>query len=106
MLNLGGVKLQPAPLEDAIKRLPGITDAALVTVSSPTGMDALLVAVETADQVAPADLSAALQSLLSPFVHEFNVMTLRRFPRTLTGKVQRAEIRTIFLTGGGPHHSG
>ncbi len=101
MLNLGGVKLAPGPMEDSIKRLAGVTDAALLTVVSPNGIDALLVAVEVADQGPPAGLSADLQALLSTFVHDFSVMTLRRFPRTLTGKVQRGEIRNAFLRGGG-----
>src|SRR3954449_5887221 len=32
MLNIGGVKVPPAPLEDAVKAIPGVIDAVLLNV--------------------------------------------------------------------------
>ncbi|MDR3536593.1 MAG: fatty acid--CoA ligase family protein [Acetobacteraceae bacterium] len=97
MLNIGGVKLAPAPLEAMIRQIPDVSDAALISVNGTSEVTALLVAVELATDRIPADLAARLRAILTPYVRHFVIVPLRWFPRTETGKVRRPEIRDGFL---------
>ncbi len=49
MLNIGGIKLPPAPIEDEIKQISGVLDVVLLTMPNSGGVDTLLVAVELRD---------------------------------------------------------
>lgn len=96
MLNIGGVKVPPRPLEDAIKRIPGVSDAVLVAVGRTGRSDLLLAAVEVAQDRPPADLGERVGGILSRYVTHFEIMPLRWFPRTETGKPRRTEITAAF----------
>jgi acyl-CoA synthetase (AMP-forming)/AMP-acid ligase II len=97
MLNIGGVKVPPLPLEDDLRRIPGVSDAVLMSIASPNEVGILLAAVETTSDRPPADLGAQVSAVLSRYVRNFELMPLRWFPRTQTGKVRRQEIKAAFL---------
>jgi len=92
VLNIGGVKLAPAPLEDEMRRVPGITDAALLRVSDQGEAGRLLVAVETADGSLPENAERGIEAILRRHVRHYRLVPLASFPRTDTGKVRRGAI--------------
>ena len=96
MLNIGGIKLPPAPIEDEIREIGGVLDAAVLTISDTTGSDALLVAVEVDAAAAPADLRVRVEPLVARYVRSFHLLPLPSFPRTETGKVRRHDIAAAF----------
>jgi acyl-coenzyme A synthetase/AMP-(fatty) acid ligase len=96
LLNIGGVKVPPAPLEEQIKRIPGVTDAVLLSIETTNAVNLLLAAVETSSEQPPADLTERVNAILARYVRHFELMPLRWFPRTGTGKVQRHEIKAAF----------
>lgn len=95
MLNIGGLKLPPLPIEQAIKRIPGVNDAVVMSIEGSYQVDRLLLTIES-DQPA-ANLIPAASKILAHHVRAFEVMLLPRFPRTETSKVRRQEIKATFL---------
>ena len=96
MLNIGGVKLLPAPIEARIKTIDGIVDAVLVSVDGPGQIPTLLVAVETANGEPPPGLKEQLDPILWPYVRTFAMLIMPRFPRTDSGKVRRKDVAAIY----------
>ena len=96
MLNIGGVKLLPAPIEARIKTIDGIVDAVLVSVDGPGQIPTLLAAVETANGELPPGLKEQLDPILWPYVRTFAVLIMPRFPRTDSGKVRRKDVTAIY----------
>ncbi len=102
LLNIGGVKVPSAPLEAAIMGLPGIGDAAVVSIESPNGVGTLLAAIETADGQLPSEVHRQIGQILSRHVRMFEIAVLPSFPRTENGKIRRHEIAAVFHRGRPP----
>lgn len=96
MLNVGSVKIAPAPLEDQLRTIDGVTDAALLSVEDADGVSILLVAIE-AEHGASRDLLTRIHAIVTPCVPPYQVLVLPLMPRTETGKVKRGDIRRDFL---------
>lgn len=96
MLNIGGVKVPPGPIEASVKRLAGVRDAIVLSVSRTHGLAMLLVAVELDAAQMPDGLRQSIGDIASAHVRHFEVLPLPWFPRTETGKVRRVEIEAIF----------
>ncbi|HVZ07094.1 MAG TPA: fatty acid--CoA ligase family protein [Rhodopila sp.] len=96
MLNVGGIKVPPGPIEDELKALPDIRDAALISIAGPTGDDTLLVAAEVGADVSMDGLRAAVGPIVQRYVQSFALLPLPSFPRTDTGKIRRGEIEAAF----------
>jgi acyl-coenzyme A synthetase/AMP-(fatty) acid ligase len=110
MLNIGGVKIAPAPIEARVKLIGGIADAVVMSVASANDVGLLLVVVEVDGNPRPADLAEQISLVASDYVPAFEIMLSRRFPRTETGKVKRHELEAAYrqravgegiATGGG-----
>ncbi len=100
MLNIGGVKVPPDPIEAEVKALEGVSDAVVMTVTSANDVAALVVAVETAGQPPPPDLEQRVGTIISRFVGVFTVMPWEVFPRTDSGKPRRQELEDAFRRRG------
>lgn len=88
VLNVGGVKISPWVLEDALRALDGVTDAAVFTVPDPAGMAEVWAAIVADPPVDDATLDAFRDRVgytLAPAV----VLHLREIPRDGMGKIQR-----------------
>ncbi len=96
ILNVGGVKLSPGPIEAQIKAIDGITDAALLAIDGADRATGLLVAVETATGDLPPDFAARLNPVMAPTMTAFKLLVTRQFPRTDTGKVKRQDLLAIY----------
>lgn len=96
MLNLGGIKVAPEPLEDAIRAIDGVEDAILIVTSDSTGADALTVGLSLRDGVDAGAIHAAIMTILAPHAATFVAWHLPALPRTETGKPRRAILRQMF----------
>jgi acyl-coenzyme A synthetase/AMP-(fatty) acid ligase len=96
LLNIGGIKIVPGPLEDEIRQIDGITDAAVMQIDSPMGLGTLLVAVELASDQTPSELAVRISDIVSRYTRTCEIMPLPWFPRTESGKVKRQEIKAAF----------
>jgi acyl-coenzyme A synthetase/AMP-(fatty) acid ligase len=95
VLNIGGVKIPPAPIEDRIRQIDGVSDAALVSVRNSRDVGVLLVAVETA-ALEMAELEEKISPILAVHRIAWSLMLSRSLPRTGTGKVMRHAIEAEF----------
>lgn len=93
MLNIGGVKIVPEPLETQIKALGGINDAVLIAVPGRRGVGELMVVFECAVSAVSQAIEKAVTDILSPVGRIFHVRTDPRLPVTATGKVRRDVLR-------------
>lgn len=95
ILNIGGVKIAPQPIEEKIRALRGVSDAVLLALPSPAGVEGLHVVIERADK----GLDTALVGQIEPLVpHQgFQCHFLEKMPRTETGKIQRNALRDILM---------
>jgi long-chain acyl-CoA synthetase len=95
LINVGGEKVSPAAIEDAILSL-GVKDCACVAVSDPNGVlgevpKAYLVKGDTPIEF--DDIKSRLAQLLPP--HEIPVVWewIDQIPRTQSGKIQRLKLK-------------
>jgi acyl-coenzyme A synthetase/AMP-(fatty) acid ligase len=96
MLNIGGVKVPPAPIEDQLKRIDTVSDAIVMSVAGPNDIGILLAAIEIGGDEVPADMAQQIGAIISRHVGRFEIMPLRSFPRTESGKTIRPEIEASF----------
>lgn len=92
-VNLGGIKFAPGPIEHRIAELPGIEDAVLLSVPTPSGQDVLHVVLQSADASVAQRHRDALITILSGHVDQFIPVVRPSLPRTETGKVRRMVLR-------------
>lgn len=100
MINVGGVKVYPAEVEEVLRQHPGVSDVAVAARPHETLGQAVHAVVVPADPAAPpttGDLRRHCQRLLStakmPLTYEFR----DAIPHTDTGKLRRSA-----LVGPGP----
>jgi acyl-coenzyme A synthetase/AMP-(fatty) acid ligase len=93
MINLGGIKFAPHPIEQRIRAVDGVVDAVLIGVDNAAGTGELHVFVERNDPAIDDGLEAAIAPLLSESAAVFTVHCVNELPRTGTGKVQRGVLR-------------
>jgi acyl-CoA synthetase (AMP-forming)/AMP-acid ligase II len=88
--NIGGKKVHPREVEQALRSLPGITDAA-VWLSQSHGRDLLAAAVETT--LSQTDLERALALRLPAWKAPKKYFLATELPRNARGKLDLALIR-------------
>jgi long-chain acyl-CoA synthetase len=104
ILNVGGVKVPPAPIEERIRMIEGVSDAAVLSVENDNGVGMLLVAVETADP-ASFNQDEQISVIIKPYKRPFDLMAMPAFPRTDTAKVKRHEIVAEYQRSRGGRNS-
>jgi acyl-CoA synthetase (AMP-forming)/AMP-acid ligase II len=95
MLNIGGVKVARLPLEGQLRLIDGVSDVVALSVPSRNRVGMLIVAVETGMETLSNDLLAKIGTVLSRYVRRFEIVPLRWFPRSDSGKVRRGEIESF-----------
>ena len=92
MLNVAGTKIPPAQVEDPVRRIAGVVDAAAFTLCGSLGLEELWIAVVKSPG---ADLDKALRQVcgqeLGPF-GRVHVLMLKEIPRNDAGKVLRRDL--------------
>ena len=95
MLNIGGLKISPHPIEARIRGLEGVTDAVLVNLANAIGIDELHVFIERRDPGEDETIGRELVRIMQRHVTGFTAHYATRLPRTQTGKVQRNLLRDL-----------
>lgn len=94
VMNCGGVKVAPLPIEDALLRCPGVLDAAAVALPRRNGFDQAFAAIVAAPDF---DLKLA-HNAVAPLGHDISIVRVDAIPRTPgLAKVKREEVRTLIL---------
>jgi acyl-coenzyme A synthetase/AMP-(fatty) acid ligase len=101
MLNVGGRKLAPGPIEDRLKTVPGVRDAAAFSAANSNGVAVLVVAIE-ADLAGGDNLKAALVDAVRRNVGRCHIMVAKSLPRTKNGKIRRRALQELFQRKLGP----
>jgi fatty-acyl-CoA synthase/O-succinylbenzoic acid--CoA ligase len=96
MLNIGGLKVAPGPIEDELKAIAGVRDAAAVAVANVLGGAAFGFAVEIAAGIDPNRLRAAITKTMQSKYPRFHLMFVTALPRTETGKIRRNAVADLF----------
>ena len=96
MLNIGGLKIAPGPIEQRLRAIEGISDALVTSIDDHLETRAMLVAVETAPHTDPAALTRLITPIIRTQVTYFQLILLSAFPRTETGKVRREAVRELY----------
>ncbi len=89
MLNLGGIKLAPYPIEERIRAIEGVTDAVLLGLDDAFGAGVLHVVIERDDPALDGGMAGRLIPVLTGHVTAFELHCVDRLPRNQMGKVQR-----------------
>lgn len=96
IVKIAGRRVALQEVEDALRRQPGVEDAAVVAVAADAGRGhQLLVAVSPAD-VDPAALRAALLERFEPSCLPRRLVAIDVIPREENGKLQRARVLRVF----------
>jgi len=96
MLNIGGVKIAPNPIEQGLRSIEGIRDALVTTVDDHLSSRIMLVAAETEAHADHAELTRQITSIVHAHVTYFQLVLLPALPRTETGKVRRDVVRALY----------
>jgi len=99
VLNLGGIKQSPLPVEDEFLRQPQVRDAAVTAVTGPQGVDLLLVVLVVEEGTDLAALGQRVASQLPSWASPMRVMACRQIPRTVAGKVDRPRLMALLESG-------
>jgi acetyl-CoA synthetase len=98
-MNLGGIKISSAEIEQVLQSVPHVTETAAVAVSASGGPSQLVIfAVCCASQpLGKEDLLAAMQEAirrdLNPLFKVHDLVVVDALPRTLSNKVMRRALR-------------
>jgi len=95
IINVGGVKVAPHPIERLLCQIPGVREAACIGVPDPRGVLGQVVKAFIVSDAEPGDLEIVdrLRRVLPE--HEVPRIVERVFalPKTESGKIKRAELR-------------
>ncbi len=96
MINVGGKKVAPMEVEDALNAIPGITESACVAMPDPEGVMGELVKafiVCSDDSLADADIIDTLRSKLEIYKLPAVIERISEIPKTASGKIQRLKLK-------------
>jgi acyl-coenzyme A synthetase/AMP-(fatty) acid ligase len=96
VLNIGGLKFASSPIEARIKQIDGLNDAIVMNYARVDASATLVAAVETDNVPLPPDVEQKIVSILRRYTGGFEIMPLRKFPRTESGKIMRPAIEAAF----------
>jgi acyl-CoA synthetase (AMP-forming)/AMP-acid ligase II len=100
LLNIGGMKVAPLPIEDRISMLFGVSGVALIGAPDRHGVERLHVLVERKDVGKDAsldlDLFRRVEKIIEHYVLQYELFFVPFLPRTETGKIRHNELRDYF----------
>ena len=93
LLNMGGVKVNPAAMEAEFKKLPFLTDVAMVMLGTAEQSGTITIAIVPATPLAAEKMRALVAVNLKGFNEFMVVQEVSAIPRTATGKVERQKLK-------------
>lgn len=92
----GGENVDPEPVEEALRRVAGVLDAAVVGVDDPIWGQRVEAVIVARDLVFDPSVYSELKSILPTHAIPKHITRVTRLPKTESGKLKRAEIREWF----------
>jgi len=100
LLNIRGVKIAPQFLEENLLRALPVNDVCLTTLLDEKGVSRLWVIVEPLQDGNLEGLKGIINSVLPRVVGGFVLTSVDTIPRTVTGKIQRKELKRALIDSG------
>ncbi len=103
-VKIGGIRVEPGEIEQALRREPGVTDAAVVVRRDARGRDTLIgyVVPAVAAGTEPGQLRARLRRVLPGHLVPAAIVGLDRLPLGPSGKLDRRALAAIAPPSTGP----
>jgi malonyl-CoA/methylmalonyl-CoA synthetase len=92
MIISGGFNVYPREVEDVLRDMPGIHDAAVIGVPHADWGEAVIAVIETTQPLASQDIVAFAREKLAPFKTPKRVL-IEPLPRNAMGKIEKAKLR-------------
>lgn len=89
----GGENVDPEPVEEALRRVGGVVDAAVVGVDDPVWGQRVEAVIVAGESLSDDDILSALKSELPAYAVPKRITRTSSLPKTENGKLKRAEIR-------------
>ncbi len=96
----GGENVDPEPVEEALKRIPGVHDAAVVGVDDEVWGQRVVGVLVADESVTDEAIQGILKSGIPNYWIPKEFRRVSSLPRTSNGKLKRAEIRELGLNQG------
>ena len=95
LIITGGFNVYPTEVEDALRQVPGVADAAVVGLPGPDGGEQVAAAVvaEPGAVVDPEAVRAAVRAQLAGYKVPRRIVMVDELPRSVIGKVLRRRVR-------------
>jgi long-chain acyl-CoA synthetase len=95
LIITGGFNVYPSEVEDALRRIPGVLDAAAVGLPHESGGETVVAAVVAADGVLldPEAVRTASREHLTGYKVPRQVFVLDELPKSMVGKTLHREVR-------------
>ncbi len=97
VINRGGVKVSGTRIEEVLKSLPGITDAAACGIVGPSGLEEIWIAILVDGPTDFAQIKASLRNHTDIGVAPDELFVFDEFPRAELGKVQKYRLKELML---------
>jgi acyl-coenzyme A synthetase/AMP-(fatty) acid ligase len=95
MLNIGGVKVPPHPIEAEISAMPDVGEAVLLGIENTRGVYELHLVVERPDPIEDIDVHRRIRRAIHQSGRDFVTHYVDCLPRTETGKIMRGALRRM-----------
>lgn len=93
----GGENVDPEPVEEALKRIPGVYDAAVVGVDDEVWGQRVVGVLVADDRMSDESIRHVLKSCLPAYSIPKEFRRVDNLPRTSNEKLKRADIRDLLL---------
>lgn len=94
VMNLGGIKVLPSWIEEAVLQCPGVEDAAAFALSDTSSVNSCHVAVVASAGLQQRDLEVALAEQ-AQHLCRVDIVMIPSIPRNAMGKVDRKALRAL-----------
>ncbi len=89
IIKSGGYKLSALEIEEALRRFPGIEDAAVVGLPDPDWGERAVAAIVTRGEIALDEINRFLKEELAPYKVPRQLFAMQELPRNVLGKVTK-----------------
>lgn len=100
IINLGGIKILPLPIEEKLRaNIPGIQEVVVTSIPGPQGIEELCLAIVPAPSADRSAIVAAIGREIDSTLGQVWLRLFDKLPVGASGKVQQAALREIFAAG-------